>query len=541
MSLQKTVKDLEIEFPQYIIRKEDFDIGEQIGKGGFGEVYQATYRRTGQECAFKELFAKKLENNHLKRYIYEIQTMASCKDPFIVPFIGFTAEPPYCIVTEYMPNGSLDKYIRNLNSILSNYHLTIIAMGIAHAMAKLHDLHIIHRDLKSSNILLDNQFYPRICDFGIARFEDPNGEMTKRIGTPNYMAPELILSGKYNSKVDVYSYAMILYEMSERIRPFKGLKVQEIFKHVINNNERPAFTTRTPEALKKLIKRCWASEPSRRPDFKQIYQAFRKGHVSYPHNNLRDISRFIRYVEYPNQNFTTISDIPKPPKISKFGSLDRLSIINIQSINKFLPRGSSSMNTVNSTIVDQIAMDFPENVEEEDVTEEEIAFDFSIIQNIGDLYEIKDFNDSFVDLARKVTSKNFNEFYPIVEQLLQQKQSFPDHQLFEIIINECIRIMQRRTKTLPLFIQQNFFVNILTNYDPEFELSQISDELSDCRPEVLRLFARHHRARGACRSGVILVAPESPCHQLTSFPSSSSLSCDIAISLYISHEPSSSL
>jgi serine/threonine protein kinase len=87
-------------------------------------------------------------------------------------------------------------------------------MGIAHGMAHVHSLGIIHRDLKPANILLDQDFLPRICDFGISLFDgDESASMARKVGTPRFMAPELMTLAKYGNKIDVYSYGMLLRDV----------------------------------------------------------------------------------------------------------------------------------------------------------------------------------------------------------------------------------------------------------------------------------------------------------------------------------------
>ena len=295
------LEDLESDFPDLVVTKGQFVMGSVIGKGGFGEVYRARDRVSQRDCAYKQIFSERLEGNRMRRYIAEIKTMASCDNMFLVPLVGFTAEAPYSIVTEFMPRGSLDKYIRKRHPDdvcpLSGTQLTSIAIGISHGMIHLHNKGIIHRDLKAANILLDQRYFPRICDFGIARFEDIAGGMTQKIGTPNYMAPELIVSNSYDNKVDVYAFAMILYEMAEGVRAFKGMKLNDIFNSVVKNQNRPEFTQATPEPLQELIAQCWDQDPKERPTFEEIFDAFYQGYVAFPDSKIKEIRKFCKLIQ----------------------------------------------------------------------------------------------------------------------------------------------------------------------------------------------------------------------------------------------------
>ena len=283
---------------------DDFSIGDIIGSGGYGEIYKARQKSTGCSCAIKKIYKEKLEGKKLRRYLNEIAIMSRTNNLFLIQFVGFTLYPPYCIITEYMRNSSLDRYILSKRPpvILSGTELTQIAIGVAYGMASLHSLGIIHRDLKAGNVLLDKNFLPKVCDFGISRFEDLENGMTEKIGTPNYMAPELITSKKYDFKVDVYSYAMLLYEMSEGVRPFKGLTTNDIFNRVINYDTRPRFTDRTPYALQQLISRCWAREPEERPTFEEIYHTFAGGKVYFLGTDRSKIIDLLKLIEFDQRH-----------------------------------------------------------------------------------------------------------------------------------------------------------------------------------------------------------------------------------------------
>ena len=144
--------------PQLITQLSEFEFGDTIGKGGFGEVKRAVEKKTGRECAVKTIFTERLEGNKLRRYLGEVKTMSQCHNMFLVPFVGFTAEPPYAIITENMSNVSLDRFVRNRSGMsLSGTQLTAIAIGIANGMIHLHKIGIIHRDLKAANIMLDSR------------------------------------------------------------------------------------------------------------------------------------------------------------------------------------------------------------------------------------------------------------------------------------------------------------------------------------------------------------------------------------------------
>jgi serine/threonine protein kinase len=216
-------------FHELIVDLHDFVFGKMIGKGGFNKVYIGLQKATGVICAIKLLNYKDLKKDRFILYEREVRILATLSNPFILRFIGFTNRRPYALVTEYVPNGSLRDALRNSKSpttLLNGTQRTVIAYGIAQGMQQLHELDIVHRDLKAANILLDEKFGPRIADFGLSRYthNDARDEMTTEIGTVHWMAPELIEAKLYTEKVDVYAYGMILWELLTGKIPFHGFK-----------------------------------------------------------------------------------------------------------------------------------------------------------------------------------------------------------------------------------------------------------------------------------------------------------------------------
>jgi serine/threonine protein kinase len=296
----RELSDLETDYPHLILKRSQYVMGDVLGEGGFGKVFKAVDRATQKEIAIKQLFEDKLFGPRLLRFIAEIRTMARCNHFFLVSLVGFTIEPPFCIATEFMPGGSLDTKarIRKGGGALTGSQLTIIVMGISHAMAHIHSNGIVHRDLKTANILLDKYLFPHIADFGTATFEKSDGAaLTAKLGTPNYMAPELIQGQAYTNKVDVYSFGMILYELVEGLRPFAGLQPDQIFQRVVEEKVRPPFSGGAARQLEKLAQRCWAQEPDKRPTFQEIYAMFKTGQVAFPDAKTKEIQKFDVLIE----------------------------------------------------------------------------------------------------------------------------------------------------------------------------------------------------------------------------------------------------
>jgi serine/threonine protein kinase len=268
----------------YLIDVAEYRALGALGAGTFGKVWKGESRVTGWTVAVKELLADTLQGRDLAFYQREVQILVRCKDPFLLDFIGFTLSPPYSIVTSFMPCGSLWDAVHNRAFRLNAGQKTNIAMGIAHGMAYLHRHKVVHRDLKSPNILLDERLLPKVADFGLGRIMtecEAAQQMTGNLGTPIWMAPELLMDTPYGPPVDVYAYAMILYEMYTERVPFGGLDRMRIFKAVVEDGERPELP-HPDTALARLIQQCWDADPAQRPTFEQIYAQFAAFSVSFP-------------------------------------------------------------------------------------------------------------------------------------------------------------------------------------------------------------------------------------------------------------------
>ncbi|XP_043943347.1 interleukin-1 receptor-associated kinase 4 [Protopterus annectens] len=198
--------------------------GNKLGEGGFGVVFKGCFN--SRLVAVKRLAALPLFSlQELKiQFDQEIETMANCRHENLVEMIGFSNDSDHpCLVYDYMPNGSLMDRLACLDNTppLSWYSRCKIAQGTARGLLYLHSNHHIHRDVKSANILLNDNFVPKISDFGLARASGQftHTVMTERIvGTTAYMAPEA-LRGEVTPKSDIFSFGVVLLEIITGLLP----------------------------------------------------------------------------------------------------------------------------------------------------------------------------------------------------------------------------------------------------------------------------------------------------------------------------------
>ncbi|XP_062076374.1 probable receptor-like protein kinase At5g39020 [Humulus lupulus] len=208
------------------IKKMSKDFKIKLGEGGFGSVYKGTLC-SGHFVAIKML--GKSKNSSWQDFINEVSTIGRIHHVNVVRLVGFCVEgSKRALVYEYMPNGSLNNHIflidQEINNSLCDGKIFDISLGIARGIEYLHqgcDMQILHFDIKPHNILLDENFIPKISDFGLARLcplENSIVSLTAVRGTTGYIAPELFYKniGGVSHKADVYSFGMLLIEMASR-------------------------------------------------------------------------------------------------------------------------------------------------------------------------------------------------------------------------------------------------------------------------------------------------------------------------------------
>ncbi|XP_069081461.1 mitogen-activated protein kinase kinase kinase 20 isoform X3 [Pleurodeles waltl] len=246
------------------IKFDDLQFFENCGGGSFGSVYRAQWLSQDKEVAVKKLL--KIEKEA------EILSMLSHRN--IIQFYGAVLEPPnYCIVTEYAAGGSLYDYINSTRSEEMDIdQIMAWSTDVAKGMHYLHmeaPIRVIHRDLKSRNVVITSDGVLKICDFGASRFHSHTTHMSL-VGTFPWMAPEVIQSLPVSETCDTYSYGVVLWEMLTREVPFKGLEGLQVAWLVVEKNERLTIPSSCPASFAQLMRHCWDADSKKRPSFKQI-------------------------------------------------------------------------------------------------------------------------------------------------------------------------------------------------------------------------------------------------------------------------------
>lgn len=249
-------------------------------------IYKGKYLSI--EVAIKAYRLDKLLPNELKLLNNEIMLHINLRHPHIVSFIGICIKDNlFFLVTEYSEHNSLKSVLENNKITLTQKTKFRIILEIARGIYYLHKRNpiVYHRDLKSSNVLIDKHFTAKLCDFGISKtIEHPTQAMqTNSQSTPYWMAPEYILEGRFTDKSDIYSFGILVWEII--IRDTLPYKNNNIFDFILGNREalkqRPIIpddlaNTDFNDSMKELTIQCWSSNPNQRPSIALIVSKLEK-------------------------------------------------------------------------------------------------------------------------------------------------------------------------------------------------------------------------------------------------------------------------
>lgn len=278
------------------IKYSALSLGQLVGQGAFGRVYSGKWR--GSPVAVKVLAVPSLTPELVKEFRGEAQLMATLRHPNVVLFMGVcTAAPNYAIVTEYMPRGSLwgvlhanegasgggssaaggslDAWKPESPGLLPWALVLQMAVQAARGLAFLHSAQppILHRDLKSGNLLVGDAWCIKLTDFGLSRVRGYAATMTGQVGTCQWMANEVLAQARYTEAADVFSFGIVLWELVTRECPYAHLPSSvQVAVAVLKDGLRPAVPPGVPSALGSLMQACWHAEASRRPDMATVLQ-----------------------------------------------------------------------------------------------------------------------------------------------------------------------------------------------------------------------------------------------------------------------------
>uniref|UniRef100_A0ACD5V7M8 Uncharacterized protein n=1 Tax=Avena sativa TaxID=4498 RepID=A0ACD5V7M8_AVESA len=268
-------------------------IGNKFASGSNSRIYRGIYRQRAVAVKMVRLPERDEERRRAleEQFNSEVAFLSRLRHPNVVQFVAACKRPPvYCIITEYMSQGTLRMYLHKKDPYsLSPGTVLRLALDVARGMEYLHAQGVIHRDLKSHNLLLNDDMRVKVADFGTSCLEahahssragagaGVGGERGgTNMGTYRWMAPEMVRDKPCTRKVDVYSFGIVLWELTTCLVPFQGMTPVQAAYAACEKNVRPPLSPTCPPALNSLIKMCWAGNPARRPEFSYVVSVLEK-------------------------------------------------------------------------------------------------------------------------------------------------------------------------------------------------------------------------------------------------------------------------
>ncbi|GLT36120.1 hypothetical protein SLA2020_105220 [Shorea laevis] len=293
------VEDWELEYGPQRFKYKDLYVAtngfkdkELLGSGGFGRVYRGTLPTSKLEIAVKRVSHESRQG--MKEFVAEIVSIGCLRHRNLVQLLGYCRrKEELLLVYDYMPNGSLDKYLHGQPKVTLNWTQRFkVIRGVASGLLYLHEEWeqvVIHRDVKASNVLLDSELNGRIGDFGLARLYDhgTDPQTTHVVGTVGYLAPEHTRTGKATTSTDVFAFGAFLLEVACGRRPIEPraetenlILVDLVFSfwqrgeilEVKDPKLGTDFVAKEVELVLKLGLLCSHSNPTARPSMRQVVQ-----------------------------------------------------------------------------------------------------------------------------------------------------------------------------------------------------------------------------------------------------------------------------
>ncbi|KAK9062851.1 hypothetical protein SSX86_020041 [Deinandra increscens subsp. villosa] len=256
---------------------EDITLGERIGLGSYGEVYRGDWH--GTDVAVKKFLDQEITTDSLEEFISEVRIMKRVRHPNVVLFMGAVTRAPHLsIVTEFLPRGSLYKLLHRPNNQLDIRRRLKMALDTARGMNYLHNCTpvIVHRDLKSPNLLVDKNWIVKVCDFGLSRMKNSTFLSSRSTaGTAEWMAPEVLRNEPSDEKSDVYSYGVVLWELCTLQQPWGGMNPMQVVGAVGFQHRRLEIPDDMDPVIADIIAKCWQTDPKLRPTFAEIMAALK--------------------------------------------------------------------------------------------------------------------------------------------------------------------------------------------------------------------------------------------------------------------------
>lgn len=432
--------------------EEVFDVLEKLGEGSYGSVFKAIHKESGQVVAIKQVPVE----SDLQEIIKEISIMQQCDSPYVVKYYGsYFKNTDLWIVMEYCGAGSVSDIIRLRNKTLTEDEIATILKSTLKGLEYLHFMRKIHRDIKAGNILLNTEGHAKLADFGVAgQLTDTMAKRNTVIGTPFWMAPEVIQEIGYNCVADIWSLGITSIEMAEGKPPYADIHpMRAIF--MIPTNPPPTF--RKPELwsddFTDFVKKCLVKNPEQRATATQLLQhPFIKN--AKPVSILRDLiaeAMEIKAKRHEEQQ----RELEEEDENSDEDELDSHTMVKTSSESVGTMRATSTMSEGAQTMIEHnstmLESDLgtmvinSEDEEEEDGTMKRNATSPQVQRpSFMDYFDKQDFKNK----SHENCNQNMHEPFPMAKNVFPDNWKVPQDGDFDFLKNLSLEELQTRLKAL---------------------------------------------------------------------------------------------